>query len=157
MKLSRLFTGFILLGCFAAAATLTANSAHAEARYQKKEIEVTAAPQTLLTAPKAPPKEKAKESGPTLTVDAFETQQRSKINQITDKQIRYMYDLVTSFPRMIRSGRTIYSDWASSSPKNSVSSLSTRVGWMRRSTRRNRPRTPHRPPGSSKSNNNMKS
>ncbi len=94
MNLSRLFARFALFGAFLAAATFAATSAQAEARFKKKEVEVTEGTQTELTRPKEPPKEQKKETGPVLTVDAFEGQQRNKINAITDKQIRYMYDLV---------------------------------------------------------------
>ena len=94
MDPNRLFARFALFGAFLAAATFAAESAQAEAKFKKKEIEVTEGTQTELTRPKEPPKEQKKETGPVLTVDAFEGQQRNKINAITDKQIRYMYDLV---------------------------------------------------------------
>ncbi len=94
MNFNRLFARFALFGAFLAAATFAAEPAQAEAKFKKKEIEVTEGTQTELTRPKEPPKEQKKETGPVLTVDVFEGQQRNKINEITDKQIRYMYDLV---------------------------------------------------------------
>ena len=67
----------------------------AEAKFKKKEIEVSGGQQTQLTKPKEPPKESdKKQTGPTLTVEAFVGQQRDKIAKITDKQIKYMQDLL---------------------------------------------------------------
>jgi len=94
MKRYRLYAGFAQLVASFIATLLAAEVAHAQARFTKKEIEVTGGQQTELTSPKEPPQEQPKQVGPILTVDAFEGQQRNKINQITDKQIRYMYDLV---------------------------------------------------------------
>ncbi len=94
MTLNRLFARFAPLGALSLAALLLGQTAHADARYKKQEIQVTEGTQTNLTKPKLPPKEQPKQTGPILTIDAFEGHQRAKINLITDKQIRYMYDLV---------------------------------------------------------------
>jgi tetratricopeptide (TPR) repeat protein len=94
MTRNRLFVRYVSLAAFCAAGAFGAQAARAEAKYKKKEIEVTSGQQTELTKPKEPVKEKKEQTGPTLTVDAFVGQQRDKINKITDKQIKYMLDLI---------------------------------------------------------------
>src|SRR5664279_4189384 len=94
MTRNRLFVRYVSLAAFCAAGAFGAQAARAEAKFQKKEIEVTSGQQTDLTKPKEPVKEKKEQTGPTLTVDAFVGQQRDKINKITDKQIKYMLDLI---------------------------------------------------------------
>jgi tetratricopeptide (TPR) repeat protein len=94
MTRNRLFVRYVSLAAFCAAGAFGAQAARAEAKFKKKEIEVTSGQQTELTKPKEPVKEKKEQTGPTLTVDAFVGQQRDKINKITDKQIKYMLDLI---------------------------------------------------------------
>jgi len=94
MTRNRLFVRYVSLAAFCAAGAFGAQSVRAEAKFKKKEIEVTSGQQTELTKPKEPVKEKKEQTGPTLTVDAFVGQQRDKINKITDKQIKYMLDLI---------------------------------------------------------------
>jgi tetratricopeptide (TPR) repeat protein len=95
MTRNRLFVRYASLVAFLATTTLGAELANAQAKYRKKEIEVTGGQQTQLTKPKEPPKEaEKKQTGPTLTVEAFVGQQREKIAKITDKQIKYMQDLL---------------------------------------------------------------
>ena len=94
MTRNRLFVRYVSLAAFCAAGAFGAQAARAEAKFKKKEIEVTSGQQTELTKPKEPAKEKKEQTGPTLTVDAFVGQQRDKINKITDKQIKYMLDLI---------------------------------------------------------------
>jgi tetratricopeptide (TPR) repeat protein len=98
MTLNRLCIRFASLGTALIAGLLVAQTAQAEAKYKKREIEVTGGQQTTLTKPPEPVKEQKKSTGPTLTVDAFVGQQRDKINNITDKQIRYMVQLVRNAP-----------------------------------------------------------
>jgi hypothetical protein len=69
-----------------------------QAKFKKKEIEVSGGQQTELTKPKEPVKEQQKQTGPTLTVEAFVGQQRDKINKITNKQIKYMLRLDHAIP-----------------------------------------------------------
>jgi tetratricopeptide (TPR) repeat protein len=95
MKSKRNYAQFVSLAALTLASSLVAQGAMAaEARYKKKEIELQAAPQTELTKPKEPTKEK-KQTGPEfLTLDEFVGRSKSKIQQITDKQIIYMRNLV---------------------------------------------------------------
>jgi len=81
------------VACFAATA-FGVQAAHAQAKFKKKEIEVSGGQQTQLTKPKEPPKEQTKQTGPVLTVEAFVGGQQKKIVQITKKQIVYMQDLI---------------------------------------------------------------
>jgi len=94
MMCNRLFVRYVSLASFLTVGALGAQVANAEAKYKKKEIEVAGGAQTELTKPKEPVKEQKQQTGPTLTVDAFVGQQRDKINKITDKQIKYMADLI---------------------------------------------------------------
>lgn len=95
MTRNRLLPRYALPVAFFASTVLGAGTANAaDAKYRKKEIEVTGGQQTQLTKPKEPPKEEKKQTGPTLTVEAFVGQQRDKIAKITDKQIKYMQDLL---------------------------------------------------------------
>jgi tetratricopeptide (TPR) repeat protein len=85
--------------CVAATAfiaqTADAAEAQGQAKYKKKEIEVSGGQQTVLTKPKEPAKEQAqKQTGPVLTVEAFVGGQQKKIVQITKKQIEYMRKLI---------------------------------------------------------------
>jgi tetratricopeptide (TPR) repeat protein len=64
-----------------------------QGRYSKKETEVKAT-QTNLTKPDAPPPPK-KQTGPTLTVDAFREQKTQEIQKIVDAQISKMRRLIT--------------------------------------------------------------
>jgi tetratricopeptide (TPR) repeat protein len=98
MTCNRFFVRYAPIGALLVAASLAAPAAHAEAKFRKKEIEVTGGQQTKLTKPQEPPKEQKKQTGPTLTVDQFVGQQRDKINQITDKQINYMVQLIKTAP-----------------------------------------------------------
>jgi tetratricopeptide (TPR) repeat protein len=98
MTCNRFFVRYAPIGALLVAASLAAPAAHAEAKFRKKEIEVTGGQQTKLTKPQEPPKEQKKQTGPTLTVDQFVGQQRDKINQITDKQINYMVQLIRTAP-----------------------------------------------------------
>ena len=95
MTRNRLFARYASLVAFFASTAVGAQVAQAEAKYRKKEIEVSGGAQTELTKPKEPVKEQAKkQTGPTLTVEAFTGQQRGKIARITDKQIKYMQALL---------------------------------------------------------------
>jgi tetratricopeptide (TPR) repeat protein len=96
MTCNRLFVRYASIAAFCTAATFGAQVAQAQAKFKKKEIEVSGGQQTQLTKPKEPAKEQQKQTGPTLTVDAFVGQQRDKINDITDKQIKIMLRLVTN-------------------------------------------------------------
>jgi len=99
MTRNRLFARYASLVAFLASTTVGAGVANAaEAKFKKKEIEVTGGQQTTLTKPKEPVKEEKKQTGPTLTVEAFVGQQRDKIAKITDKQIKYMQDLLRTAP-----------------------------------------------------------
>jgi len=71
MMRNRLTVRYVSLAAFCTAAVFGAQLAHAQAKYKKKEIEVTGGQQTALTKPKEPAKEQQKQTGPTLTVDAF--------------------------------------------------------------------------------------
>ena len=94
MTRNRISVRYVSLAAFCTVTAYGAQVAHAEAKYKKKEIEVSGGAQTELTKPKEPVKEQQKQTGPTLTVDAFVGQQRDKINKITDKQIKYMAALI---------------------------------------------------------------
>ena len=94
MTCNRLYVRYVSLAAFLTVAAYGSVATSAEAKYRKKEIEVSAGTQTELTKPKEPTKEQKAQTGPVLTVDAFVGQQRDKINKITDKQIKYMLDLV---------------------------------------------------------------
>src|ERR1035437_8304678 len=96
MTHNRLFVRYASLAAFCMAATLGAQVAQAQAKFKKKEIEVSRGQQTQLTKPKERALEQQKQTGPPLTVDAFVGQQRDKINDITDKQIKSMLRLVTN-------------------------------------------------------------
>ena len=98
MTRNRLFVRYASLVTFLAATGLAAGVAQAQAKYRKKEIEVTGGQQTQLTKPKEPPKEQAKKTGPVLTVEAFVGGQQKKIVQITKKQILYMQELIRNAP-----------------------------------------------------------
>ncbi len=98
MTFNRLFVRCASMGAFLVAASLGSQAAHADAKFKKKEIEVAGGQQTALTKPVEPVKEQKKQTGPTLTVDQFVGQQRDKINQITDKQINYMAQLIKTAP-----------------------------------------------------------
>jgi tetratricopeptide (TPR) repeat protein len=95
---NRLFVRFGSLVGFLAATAFGAQTAHAQAKFKKKEIEVTGGLQTQLTKPKEPPKEQAAKTGPVLTVEAFVGGQQKKIVQITKKQILYMQELIRNAP-----------------------------------------------------------
>ncbi len=95
MTRNRLFVRYASLVAFFTSTAFGVGVAHAQAKFKKKEIEVTGGAQTELTKPKEPAKDQAqKQTGPTLTVEAFVGQQRDKIAKITDKQIKYMQDLL---------------------------------------------------------------
>ena len=94
MTRNRLFVRYVSLAAFCTVSAYGTQAAHSEAKYKKKEIEVSGGAQTELTKPKEPEKQQQKQTGPTLTVDAFVGQQRDKINKITDKQIKYMAALI---------------------------------------------------------------
>jgi tetratricopeptide (TPR) repeat protein len=100
MTRNRLFVRTVSLAAFCTVAAYGAQVAQAQtpaqgqAKFKKKEIEVSGGAQTELTKPKEPVKEQQKQTGPTLTVEAFVGQQRDKINKITKKQIKYMMDLI---------------------------------------------------------------
>jgi tetratricopeptide (TPR) repeat protein len=99
MTCNRLFVRCASIGAFLVAAAFGSQSASAaDAKFKKKEIEVAGGAQTALTKPQEPVKEQKKQTGPTLTVDQFVGQQRDKINQITDKQINYMAQLIKTAP-----------------------------------------------------------
>ncbi len=72
-------------------------TASADAKFKKKELEVQGGAQTELTKPKEPPKEQ-KQTGPVLTVEQFVGQQQTKIQQITDKQITRLNQLIKITP-----------------------------------------------------------
>jgi tetratricopeptide (TPR) repeat protein len=95
MTRNRLFVRYASLVAFLTSTAFGVGVAHAQAKFKKKEIEVSGGAQTELTKPKEPAKDQAqKQTGPTLTVEAFVGQQRDKIAKITDKQIKYMQDLL---------------------------------------------------------------
>jgi tetratricopeptide (TPR) repeat protein len=98
MTSNRFFSRCASIGAFLAVASLGGQAANAQAKFKKREIEVTGGQQTTLTKPQEPVKEQKKQTGPTLTVDQFVGQQRDKINQITDKQINYMAQLIKTAP-----------------------------------------------------------
>ncbi len=99
MTCNRLFVRCASIGAFLVAAAFGSQSASAaDAKFKKKEIEVAGGAQTALTKPQEPVKEQKKQTGPTLTVDQFVGQQRDRINQITDKQINYMAQLIKTAP-----------------------------------------------------------
>src|SRR5262249_36600058 len=75
-----------------AAATKDAPANSGKGRFTKQETEVKAQ-QTNLTRPDAPPPPK-KETGPTITVDAFVTQKQGQIQTLVDKQITQMRRLI---------------------------------------------------------------
>jgi len=74
----------------AGAQTTPANSG--KGKFTKQETEVKAQ-QTNLTKPEAPPPPK-KETGPTITVDAFVQQKQGQIQSIVDKQVAQMRRLI---------------------------------------------------------------
>ena len=84
--------GIVLISLGAGSGT-----ASADAKFKKKELEVQGAAQTELTKPKEPPKEQ-KQTGPVLTVEQFIGQQQAKIQQITDKQITRLNQLIKITP-----------------------------------------------------------
>jgi len=85
---------FCAVSGFVAQPALAAEAQQGQAKYRKKEIEVTGGKQTELTKPKDPPKEQKKQTGPVLTVEAFVGGQQKKIIKITKKQILYMQELI---------------------------------------------------------------
>src|SRR5512138_3668696 len=96
---NRPFVRFASLVAFFASTAFGAQLAHAQAKFKKKEIEVSGGAQTELTKPKEPTKEQqTKQTGPVLTVEAFVGGQQKKIVQITKKQIIYMQDLIRNAP-----------------------------------------------------------
>jgi hypothetical protein len=72
MTRNRLFVRYASLVAFFTSTAFGVGVAHAQAKFKKKEIEVTGGAQTELTKPKEPAKDQAqKQTGPTLTVEAF--------------------------------------------------------------------------------------
>src|ERR1019366_8528437 len=100
MTRNRLFVRNVSLAAFLTVAAYGGQVAYAQAqgqaKFKKKEIEVSGGMQTELTKPKEPVKEQQKQTGPTLTVDAFVGQQQNKVVIVTMKQIRIMQDLIRS-------------------------------------------------------------
>src|SRR5690348_7339278 len=68
-----------------AAGTQNTPANSGKGKFTKQETEVKAQ-QTNLTKPEAPPPPK-KETGPTITVDAFVQQKQGQIQSIVDKQV----------------------------------------------------------------------
>jgi tetratricopeptide (TPR) repeat protein len=94
MTCNRFFVRYASLVAFFVSTAFGAQVAQAQAKFKKKEIEVTGGQQTQLTKPKEPVKEQQKQTGPILTVEAFVGGQQKKIVQITKKQIQYMQELI---------------------------------------------------------------